>query len=335
MKRIGTWIALVAILTTTAAQAAGWDDIVAAAKREGKVSLYTVNGGSACYNQNLAAFKAETGIDVQVLSGRGTELQERITTEQTTSHYIADVSWNGPSIVYAQAHDGAADKLGPIPNLANLLPGISHDDWSVPVLVDRQGILINSDAIKPETDLKSWNDLLGPKFKGQIIADDMRVAGQGGTFFSITYRQLGRAFHEGLAKQDLAFSRDVSVNIQRVAQKDHEVYIPLAGQYFAQANGLPVRLWVPQEGAPFYTDGLQVLSHAPHPNAARVLINYLLDPRTQAVCAVAGIGPSVKNVQADIPPMFRDLLNSKLMGEDKLDPASLAEVRAAAKEIYK
>ena len=328
----------VALLAAPASAAdAGWDKVVAAARQEGQLNLYAVNGGSDCIQKNLHDFTDKFGIKVQSLFARGSELSERLDAERASGHYIADMSWSGPPPTYAEEHNGMAVPLGPIPNRAHLLPGVGASDKQLPLFVDRQGILVNTDEVKPETELKSWQDLLAPRWKGKIMADTFYINGQGSTFFDITYssKLLGAAWHQGLAKQNLRFNRDIAVNIGRIAQGEAAMYMPLAGQYLGDTKGLPIRFWVPEEGAPFYSDGMVVIDHAPHPNAARVLINYLLDPGPQLACANAGVGPSVEGVLEHVTdPRMRALESSKLLGEGNAAPDHVAAILAAAKQIY-
>jgi len=59
---------------------------------------------------------------------------------------------------------------------------------------------------------------------------------------------------------------------------------------------LPVRYWVPKEGVPYYGHCVAVLANAPHPNAARLLINHMLDTESQSSCANSGSAPSVNGI---------------------------------------
>ncbi len=60
-----------------------WDKVVAAAKQEGKVSVYS--GYLSSTNEAIAkAFEAKYGIKVEILQARGNELRERLRIEQAT-----------------------------------------------------------------------------------------------------------------------------------------------------------------------------------------------------------------------------------------------------------
>ena len=53
----------------------------------------------------------------------------------------------------------------------------------------------------------SYAELLDPKWKGKILADDLRVAGAGQAFFQGSWFAFGREYHEKLARNELVLHR--------------------------------------------------------------------------------------------------------------------------------
>jgi len=312
-----------------------WDAVVAAARKEGEAVLYTSNAGSRCLDQNLATFRSAYGINVQVMSARGSEIQERIRVEQSSGRFVGDVNWTGDPAIYLQAQNGALERLGKIPNAANVAAPLVASEYSVPVFLSRISLLVNARLVNPEQDLKSWRDLLSPKWSGKILTDRLDVPGAGNAFFQVTNTAFGQDFHERLARQKLEFTREIGTSQRRVAQGEYAVFIPAVTQYMMQVKGLPVRYWVPQEGAPYYTTSLSVLKNAPHPNAARVLINHLLATASQVNCARDGAGPTVTGVVEQLEPELQDMHGQKLIGAPDPNPDAAAAGLALAKQIYK
>src|SRR5688572_25647157 len=77
-----------------AAQSADWDAVVAAAKKEGQLTVY--NGTNFRIFRELAGeFQKEYGINVDVLDARASEVRERLRTEQAAGRYIADTTVEG------------------------------------------------------------------------------------------------------------------------------------------------------------------------------------------------------------------------------------------------
>src|SRR4051812_9744535 len=85
----------VALTAPASAQNAEWDKVVEAAKKEGKVSLYTSTLGAPFHLDIIKAFQAKYGITIELLDVRASELDERIRTEQASQRYNADVVQHG------------------------------------------------------------------------------------------------------------------------------------------------------------------------------------------------------------------------------------------------
>jgi iron(III) transport system substrate-binding protein len=311
---------------------ASWETTVAAARKEGRVVFYHSNVGQPYYKTFSADFQKKYGIRVEILEARPAELRERIRSEQAAGRFAGDVSLNGSSTVEVQAKDGVFEPLGALPNLAQLRPDFKATETTVPVFFTVFGLLINTDIVKAGDEPKRWTDLLDPRWRGKILADDFRSPGLGHVFFAMTYQKLGREYQEKLARQDLHFSREPREDERRCARGEYPILLPFQVSNIQQLSGLPLKPILPEEGVPYGLFLGSILKNAPHPNAARVFLNYLLEQNTQLVYASAGMNPAVTGVIERVPEKMRPLLEAKLMGT--VTPALSAPMIAAAKEIY-
>src|SRR5205085_2424227 len=160
--------ATVSLSTTARADEELPADVVAAAKKEGKVAFYTSFLGAKAHLDIIKTFEAKYGIPVELLDVRASEMTERIRTEQTSQRYIGDVVQNGAASLIQQEKDGILQPHGGIPNAKNLLPEHKATDVRVPCYVLGYGILVNTNLVKPDEIPKSWLDLksLPVKFIG-------------------------------------------------------------------------------------------------------------------------------------------------------------------------
>jgi iron(III) transport system substrate-binding protein len=330
---LGSLAASAAIVRTAAAQDADWQKVVDAAKKEGKVVVYTASIGSPFHKTVFKSFEAKYGIKVELLEARASEVRERVRVEQSAGRFLGDLHHNGSTTTWLMTQDGNFQPHGPIPNLGNIEPPYQATDISIPAEVISYCLMINKSMVKPADEPKGWKDILDPKWAGKILSDDYRALGGGAVFFMVMYDAFGREFHDRLAAQKPVFSRDIANSERRVARGEFPLYIPFSLQDTNTLKGLPVKPIVPTEGRPYVRFDLSMLKNAPHANAARLFLNHYLEPESQLVFANAGYNPVVKGVVEKTMEEIRPLLATRAMGTTV--PARQDAMLALAKEIYK
>jgi iron(III) transport system substrate-binding protein len=333
-------LALLAPLASTArpvaAQApaeAEWKKVLEAAKKEGKVVVYSGAVGSPVVPKVAAAFEAKYRIRMEVLEARASELRERIRTEQTAGKLLGDVSYNGSTTTALQLAEGAFQAYGALPNAARPVAPFKADGTRVPIYIIQYGILVNTDMVKPAEEPKSWKDLLNPRWKGKILSDDMRALGGGAVFFMVTVQSFGVEFQNKLAEQQPHMNRDLRGNYPRVARGEYPVYVPFTLPDILDLKGLPVKAIIPTEGCPYVRFDGTMLKNAPHPNAARLLLDFFLSDEAQLLYANMGFVSVVGGLEGKIAAEAQPLAQAKLLGTT--DPKLQEEMLKLAKQIYK
>lgn len=316
------------------AQVAGWDKVVADAKKEGSLVLYTALVGVPSNKAIAKAFEAKYDIPIQILEARASELRERIRTEQTAGRFLGDVMFNSENqAIILAAEDKSIVPHEAVPNATDLREPFRDDGLKSPIMTINYGLLVNNRLVPPGEEPRSWRDLAEPKWKGKILSDDVRAVGGGYVMFYVTYEKLGRPYQEAMAQQDIKFTREQREAARRVARGEFAIYQPFILGDAQGLKGLPVRPVKLIEGAPFVLYATAMLKNAPHPNAARLYIDFCMSEEVQKIFAEDGYGVVRKGVLEKLSPEARELSDAKLMGGS--DPTKQNRMLDEARAIYK
>ncbi len=295
-------ITLVMIVVGYAPMAAAdeWEKVLAAAKKEGTVSVIGPVGSDR-HDLLTLSFEKKYGIKVDYWSDRGSGIGPKITAERNAGKFLWDVFIGGTTTALTVTLPGGM--LDPI-EPALILPqvkdpkqwrggGIEYLDPGKRILVmmltQRGTIYVNPKVVKPES-ITSHKDLLHPKFKGKIVMDDPTKAGPGQatvTFFYL-HPDLGPNFIRELAKQEPTIMRDYLQELDVIARERFLVLIGDTDMIAEERirSGMPIAILDPRkikEGSDVGSVGgtLTMFNRAPHPNAAKVYINWLLSKEGQ------------------------------------------------------
>jgi iron(III) transport system substrate-binding protein len=329
---LGGALACAITAPSAAAEAGDWESVVAAAKKEGRLTVY--NGTNFPVVRKIAEeFEKKYGIATRVLDGRASEINERIRTEQSAGRNIGDVAFGGMTSLSVHEAQGFLQSHGPLPNSANVAAPLTDDGTITPACVGNFAIMVNNRLVRPG-EITSWKDLTDPKWKGKILSDDPRAAGAGEGWFEVTYNHFGRGFHEKMAAQRPVFSRVFAESERRVARGEYPIYLPFNISQTPKLKGLPVNPVIPAEGVPYVAFEAAMLKRAPHPDASRLFVNYLLDVEPQTMLAEQGFRPAAKGMAEHVPADLRPFtVDAKLLGT--MTPGVQDKFMAIAKTIYK
>jgi iron(III) transport system substrate-binding protein len=146
-------------------------------------------------------------------------------------------------------------------------------------------ILVNSRRVDAANMPQSWWDLTKPYWKNKLTIDNLEVSGTGYNWLValVNDERLGWKFVEALGRNRPVLERGHAGMAQKVA----------AGEYFGAAEmadfhlklirdaGAPVRGIWPKEGVPREPWTAAILRRAPHPNAARLFMDFILSREGQ------------------------------------------------------
>jgi ABC-type Fe3+ transport system substrate-binding protein len=284
---------IVLVANTTAQSRGEWEEIVAAAKREGKV-VAAISPSGELRKTLEEAFEKRFQIDAEfVLSEGGTAVRRAVDEHKAGIRYF-DLHVGGTSSMMGLLTANVLDSVEPYFVLSEVKE--ERRWWGGHIWADRAKKFIyafngysgdvvwyNTRFLDPKG-ITSYDDLLGAKWKGKLGFDDPRRPGSGDAAWSFLFMVKGEEFLKKLA-ENLVIIPDRRQVAESVAKGKHLVGIgPVYFSYlpFIKA-GLPLKPLELKEGA-YATSGagnLGILKEPPHPNATKVFVNWLLGKEGQ------------------------------------------------------
>lgn len=292
---------------------AEWERVLEAGKKEGK-TVVSIPASAELRKETERVFKQRFGIDVELVAARGAAIVRRIAEESKAKIHYFDVHIGGSSsAVTGLLAEGILEPIEPW----LILPEVKDPKnwWSGHMWVDRgkrylyafqayltESMWYNSDLVKPE-ELRSYDDFLHPKWKGKIGYLDPRTPGAGDSNWSYMWMVKGEDYLKKLVGQNLLLSRDQRLLAENLAKGkvaimiglSHYTYLP-----FLRA-GLPIKPIPPVKEGTYGTAGsgnLAIIKNAPHPNATKVFVNWLLGKEGQEVFTKA-MGQATRRLDVD------------------------------------
>ncbi|MBI4334934.1 MAG: extracellular solute-binding protein [Chloroflexi bacterium] len=269
-----------------------WENLKAGARKEGVI---VVVSGAAAAMRSVGMDKHlsdQFGVTLEFTAGLPSEVIPKILAERRAGLYLEDIVLTGGANAI-----GHLKPAGVLENLDQILflpeaidpkawyigeiPFVDKEHTSVATLaIAKANITINTSMVNRD-EIKSYNDLLNPKWKGKIVLTDPTKAGGGNAFFaSMAGGLMDLNFMRELGKQQPVIGRNDRLNAEVVAKGKYPILLggrEEIAKEFVDA-GAPLELIIPKEGT--YTTAsssvVTMLKNAPHPNAARLIANWLL-----------------------------------------------------------
>ena len=307
---------------TAPAWHAEWEKTVKAAEEEGALVIYMTQAFEPVFRDGFQ--KKFPKIKVTTATGRGPELSQRVMSERRAEKFAVDLYISGNISPLTVFH--RAKILEPVKPLL-LLPDVvdvsawyegkhHYDDPENRYIFVFEGtprsgeITYNTKAVNP-AEIKSYWDLLSPKWRGKIVSVDPMVSGPISAAHIFFYKQpdLGAEFLRRLhAETDISIVRSNEQMMDWLSAGKYAFGIGARDVDTAMTQGLPLSQFAPgslKEGSSVtaYNGTLSYFSRAPHPNAAKVAANWLLSREGQITWLDANqrTGGLYDSLREDIP----------------------------------
>ena len=275
---------------------ADWKKVVEAAKKEGKIVIGGVPG-EGWRKSMVDLFQQEyPDIKVEYSTTPGRNLWPRIRKERELGKKLWDLYGGGIGTTWDPKKDGLLAPIRPL-----LLPEIADDTkWIggldrlfndkerqyLPsyLLYIQPSVYVNRDFIK-ESDIKASEQLLDPKFRGKIVILNPTGGSSRKSIGHLAFMYGENFIRELLTKQDVIVTDDNRQQVEWTVRGKYPISIGFELTLLIpfQKQGLGMNIRGLEDKMIRTTSGsgaIGLLEGAPHPNAVRVYINWLLSQKT-------------------------------------------------------
>ena len=283
--------------------------LVEAAKKEGRVTWYTVQIADQIVRPVISGFEQKYGIHVDFVRSNSATLAARLLNEGKAGQVKASV-FDGTSATVALKRANLVEKWVPDADLPKNLSDPEGYWVACNYYINTPGF--NTNLVPRGTEPKTFEDLLDPKWKGRMAwnVQPSVSAGQGlvGSILIAWGEEKARAYLAKLAKQDitplLVSGRQV---LDLVITGEYPIGLQIFNNhaYISASKGAPVD-WIKMQPPLITYAVMSVPKGAPSPNAGKLLIDYIVSPEGQRIIADAGELPVHPGVKPRDPTLIPD-----------------------------
>jgi iron(III) transport system substrate-binding protein len=255
------------------------------------------------------------GITIETHQQTGAQQMASLEADRASGNYVADILQSPSGDRYINA--GFVSPYEP-PTFAETaavdpeaLDGL-HDPgfhYTTPLFA-LFGIGVNTDLIDPAEVPRNWKDFADGRWAGKIVIHDPTVPGGGQAILSrlLLSNTVDEAWLSDLAR-NVAIKGDYASAVQSLVRGEFPILLPGAGGDLERSagRGAPVEFVLMERDNIGLADKWMLLEGAPHPETAKLFLNYLYTDLGQQT--IAGLGNLPISGKAHSPhdwPTFTD-----------------------------
>jgi iron(III) transport system substrate-binding protein len=274
---------------------------IAAAEKEGAFVLYTTDpeDGTA---KLLAGFeKTFPRIKTNFIRLQAGALYAKLNTERQAKAFLADameISDMG-FVLDFQKRGGYMNYVSPeMSAYKTAFKSQPEGLWTWGSII-MAGIAYNPKLVTAEEAPKNWKDMLDPKWAGLVNVKVSASGLQHETWYELR-RLYGDEYFATFANQKpRAFDSYVQQFDRMVNGQDKVIHTAQYSGYLQfKAKGAPVEFVSPPEGLPAGPEVYGIIAEAPHPNAAKLFMDWFLSVPGQTAL---GVALSLNSAREDVP----------------------------------
>jgi iron(III) transport system substrate-binding protein len=281
------------------------EKLVKAAKKEGEVVLYH-SMSRRVLKKLVEEFQKKYGINVKWTRKGTGGIIRMVGAEKLAGALKCDiVSTGDPTSFMRWEKEGVLMKYV-TPNTPKFVAGsgVQKEGWYTPSRTTYVSMGYSTKRVSASEAPKDWTDVLDPKWKGRIAIIDPRKSGPARWWLGSIIKKYGWDYVEKLAKNKPLLLKSASTSAVALLSGEADVLV-IANEHDLvrrAAKGEPVKAIYPKGGLVYKTSPVGICAKAPHPNAARLWVNWESSAEAQAMVSQFGGYPPTRT---DVKPFHK------------------------------
>lgn len=296
---------LIFAATFSPSRAASDPKLIEAAKKEGAVTYYTTMTLSQSQKVVDKFQEKYPFIKAELFRTGGDPLLNKIQTEARGGLYAWDVvSGRGEMVLPLMEDKLLAPYRSPESKFISSDLVDNQNYWTA-YYVNPYVLGYNTKRVKKDEVPRTYEDLLKPRWKGRKISIDDEAYGLLSGLIKAWGKEKAVAYFKKLAAQEPVVMRGNTNRVQLAVAGEYDLIIAYAPTIQRETSkGAPID-WVPLEPAPVQVNPAMLAARAPHPNAGKLFIDFLLSKEGQKMLGGFRRIPVREDVEPDPARLFR------------------------------
>ena len=287
------------------AQAESNSQLIEGAKSEGAVSYYTTMTLSQSKKVVDKFQQKYPFIKPELFRGGGDEVLNRILNEARGGLYAWDVvSTRGDSVLTLKDSKLITPYRSP-ENKFISTDLVDDEGYWTAYYVNPYVLGYNTNLVNKSDIPKTYEELLDPKWKGKKISIDDSAYGLLAGLERAWGKEKAVVYFRKLAAQEPVVMRGNTNRVQLAMAGEYPLIIAYAPTIQRETSlGHPMD-WVPLEPVSVQVNPMMLAANAPHPNAGKLFVDFLLSKEGQKMLVGFRRIPSREDIEPDPPRLFR------------------------------
>ncbi len=325
--------------------------LIEGAKKEGELVNYNSSWHPDVQEMMIPLFRKEYGLSesdlkIKLVTIRTSAIVTKVTEELRAKVYKTDIVQTAPAYWFDDLVARGEIMAYDCPEYKHYSPlvadprfGAANPPYYITAEITVTGITYNPKYVKGE--IVHWKDVLRPEYEGKLVCGDISASASLTEVYLSLTKALGKSFFEELGKRRPFLTTSVTDRLNKCVSGEFPVCL-LSSQgivFRVNQKGAGLKIVFPPEGWAVTGYPTAILARAPHPNAAKLFMDFFHGaPCQEMMLNHAGLPTArfgVKSKYADFPKPVYELKGAIEMDWRKVTKQDREQAREETRKLLK